>query len=239
MAADTYPEVRSNVRAPRDKSFFFYTTHNGWISRDVIVHYLTVVLPEHIRGKNEHRTALLLMDGCGIHYTALFDIFKKCQTVLSEQPGPVPIDATGYIAHPSKGYSPAPARNPAEQKSMNMIREFGADLKVDDVLLYVRMLPANTTALLQPCDQGLIHSAKASWRRQLDTLNLDPVGDFVKGVPVINVMRHLTEHLRGVKPEVGRRYWKPLFGEGREDEEVDRDFGAAQAEAHVALAFSE
>ncbi len=74
---------------------------------------------------------------------------------------------------------------------MDMIREFGADLKLGDVLLCVRMLPANTTALLQPCDEGLIHSAKAQRRRQLETLNLDPVGDFVKNVPVIDVIRHM------------------------------------------------
>ncbi len=53
------------------------------------------------------------------------------------------------------------------------------------------MLPANTTALLQPCDEGLIHSAKAQRRRQLETLDLDPVGDFVKNVPVIDVIRHM------------------------------------------------
>ncbi len=93
------------------------------------------MLPEHIRGKNGHRTALLLMDCCGIHYTTLFDIFKKYQTILSEQPGPVASDATGYVAHPSKDHVPALARTPAEQRAMNRIREFGADLKVDDVLL--------------------------------------------------------------------------------------------------------
>ncbi len=59
------------------------------------------------------------------------------------------------------------------------------------MLLCVRMLPANTTALLQPCDQGLLLSAKAQGRRQLETLNLAPVGDIVKNVPVIDVIRHM------------------------------------------------
>lgn len=199
----------------------------------------TSVCPEdRSKRPQDSRRALLLLDGNGMHYTSLFDIYKASPAGASAaaadtggvtppaRDGPLPIDGTGYCSEVRKHHVPAPARRPAQEPIMRQIRSHGADLTVGDVLLHVRMLPPNTTTELQPCDQGLIAWLKSEWRRSLDTRSLAAessaaAASFARDVTVVDVMQFLNGRIRSIPHVVGKRYWGVLTGKEQPSEEGD------------------
>lgn len=216
-----YKPVQEHVQVSEDGGHYYYHTHNGWISRDAVAHYLTYILPRHIRSRTQEQKpyqALLLLDGCGIHYTAMFDLWLAChqRTAAEVCDGPVKINCTGYVAKTRSTYVPAPPRSPEAEQIMQRIRRHGTDLTFSDGVLHVRSLPPNTTCELQPCDQGLISSLKARWRAELDTRSLavrsgTEAAHFARKVHVMDVMFFLSDCARNIPPETGRRYWAPLL----------------------------
>jgi hypothetical protein len=289
MDAKEYPLVQPNVRKHTSGSHLYYHTHNGWVSRDMISHYLTQVLPAHIRCRNTVDNtglrALLILDGCGIHFTALFDMYRACRpsaaaaaaataavvaaaaaaaasaatsvaaaaaaagaaaaaavTAAVAETGPVAINCSDFAPETRSNHVPAPARSLTEEAVMRRIREHGADVTVGDVLIHVRALPPNTTCEVQPCDQGLISWLKAQWRRYLDEVSLsieteEGATRFAKEIPLVDVMKFLSERIATIDRATGRRYWAPLFPPNQSatiDQDVEES-GPSQLEALVAL----
>jgi hypothetical protein len=98
---------------------------------------------------------------------------------------------------------------------MKALRTHGADLMLGDVMLYVRISPANTTSLLQPADQGLIAGLKAKWRTQLDLLTLQATEKDVvekkKRISVMEVMHFLGEKMSEIPFHTTLGYWAALM----------------------------
>ncbi len=125
---------------------------------------------------------------------------------------------------------------------MRRIREHRADVTVGDVLIHVRALPPNTTCEVQPCDQGLISWLKAQWRRYRDEVSLgieteEGATRFAKEIPLVDVMKFLSERIATIDAATGRRYWAPLFPPNQSpttDQDVEES-GPSQLEALVAL----
>ncbi len=121
--------------------------------------------PQHLRKKSPFDLrSLLLRDGCGMHYTALFDLWKACGGENAE--GAVRINCTSHVAITRDYHVPAPGRSETDEV-VRRIRAH-ADADFGHVRTYVKMLPPNTTTELQPAEQGLIAYLKAKWRRNLD-----------------------------------------------------------------------
>jgi hypothetical protein len=74
LKSKTYEEVQKHILR-KQHGHYLAKSHNGWVSRDMVVYYLVIVLPNHIRQKTpDDKHALVLMDNCPMHATALFDI---------------------------------------------------------------------------------------------------------------------------------------------------------------------
>jgi hypothetical protein len=144
-----YRKVADGIRASSNGTHMYYHTPNGWISRAVIAHYLTRILPEHIRAKaarngNDDHRALLLLDGCGVHFTAMLSIYIAVggdggdggDRAVAE--GPVQINCDGFDAKLSDGNRPLTPRTAHQDRVMKAIRTHGADLTVGNVMLHVR-----------------------------------------------------------------------------------------------------
>jgi hypothetical protein len=72
---------------------------------------------------------------------------------------------------------------------MTRIRACGANVIVDLLEIRVRFLPPNTTALIQPCDQGYIAGLKTTWRTQVNRRLIDvPAADERRALMMINVL---------------------------------------------------
>jgi hypothetical protein len=214
-----YSEDAEGVRKSQDGRHLYFTTANGWISRTAIALYLTSILPEHIRAKalrnqSDDRRALLLLDGCGVHFTAMLAIYIAFGGNCAIAEGPVQINCTGSRAELSD--RALPPRTPHHELVIKALRTHGADLLVGNVTLYVRISPANTTSLLQPADQGLTAGLKAKWRTQLDLLSIQATSakDAVekkKRISVMEVMQFLGEKMSEIPLPTTLGYWAALM----------------------------
>lgn len=219
MKGKNYRDVQLNVKCSSESDHYYVKSHNAWVSRDMVVYYMTVILPQHIRQKTPGPTnALLLMDGCSMHATALYDIFaQNLKGVDAANPdGPVLINCTGFVPQIRSTFVAAPARPPAHEPIMNRIRAHGVDLVVGDVRLHIRTLPAKTTSELQPCDQGLISWLKQQWRVEVDRRLLaatsrEDAADVSKDITGMDAMSLITARLRSISPLTGMRYWRALM----------------------------
>jgi hypothetical protein len=215
-----YSEDAEGFRKSNDGTHLYFPTANGWISRTAIAHYLTRILPEHIRAKavrneSNDRRALLVLDGCGVHFTAMLAIyiaFMGGNGAVAE--GPVQINCSGSKTELSD--RALPPRTPHQEHVMKALRTHGADLMLGDVMLYVRISPANTTSLLQPADQGLIAGLKAKWRTQLDLLSLEATSakdatEKKQRISVMQVMHFLGKKMREIPLPTTLGYWAALM----------------------------
>jgi hypothetical protein len=158
MKALGYSQDGEGLRKSPDETHLYFPTANGWISRTAIALYLTRILPEHIRAKavqkqSDDRRALLILDGCGVHYTAMLAIYIAFGGNEAVAEGPVQINCTRSKTQLSD--RALPPRTPHQEHVMKMLRTHGADLMLGDVMLYVRISPANTTSILQPATSQL------------------------------------------------------------------------------------
>jgi hypothetical protein len=237
-------KVVDDVRGSPDGTHLYYPSQKGWISRGAIKHYLTRVLPEHIRRKQQEKgvsgPALLIVDGCGIHFTALLSIYAA----IGDGPvddGPVAMDCCRYTPD-SRDDSRAAERTPQQARAMKAIREHGADLKFDNFTLHIRVLPPNTTSLLQPADQGLIAQIKSRWRTELDSRvcragTAAEAKAALKEIPVMDVMGFVANALRSVGFSSTVAYWKALKDETYEPygEVLERKLADVRATAEKML----
>jgi hypothetical protein len=240
MVQQGYKKVVDDVRSSPDGTHLYYPSHKGWISRGAITHYLTRVLPEHIRHKQQKKgvsgPALLIIDGCGIHFTSLLSIYAA----LGDGPlddGPVAMDCCSYTPD-SRDDSRAAERTPQQDRAIKAMRKHGADLKFDNLTLHIRVLPPNTTSLLQPADQGLIAQIKSGWRTELDSrVCRAPTAAAAKAalreIPVMNGMRFVANASRNVGFSSTVAYWKPLTDETYEPygEVLERKLAEVRATA--------
>jgi hypothetical protein len=212
-----YTEIQKPLKMSDDGTHFYCCTHNGWISREIFSYYLVVVLPADIATKPTKR-ALLLIDGCSHHYTSIFEVYlANADKGDAGVDGAVAIDATGHVPTITSAYRPSPARTIAQQQVMKRIHDYGADITVGEVRLHVRVMPPRTSAAIQPCDQGLISWLKAQWRGELgrrlvSAESPDDAKKVLSGIKPMHVMSFLTERLRNISPEVGRKYWSAVLG---------------------------
>ncbi len=223
-----YRQIAPGVKVSGDGGHLYYPSGKGWISREAIVYYLTVVLPKHIREKVASRPfrAFLVLDGCGIHFTALLDIYiassAHCPQALDVSSNPVCIRCTDNMQVVGIAAS---ARTSQQDEVIQRIRRLGANLEFEDGILYVRALPPSTCEL-QPCDQGLISSMKAHWRRELDQRMLKArsaaeAATLARNITVMDVMQSLAAKLRAIPTEVGRKYWRVLMDERNIDVDAE------------------
>jgi hypothetical protein len=217
MRAWGYIKEAEGIRKSKDNTHMYFATANGWISRRVIAEYLTKVLPEHIRAKalrdQGDRRAVLLLDGCGLHFTAMLAIYIAFGGNGAVAEGPVQINCTAKV---KLSDCALPPRTSHQEQVMKALRTHGADLVVGDVTLYVRVSPPNTTSLLQPADQGLIAGLKAKWRTQLDLLSLQATSakDAVqkkKKITVMEVMDFLGKQMGQIPFPTTLGYWAALM----------------------------
>jgi hypothetical protein len=219
---NNYTDIQKHVKRSADSGHYYFQSHNGWVSRDMVVFYLTVILPQYIRDKRSGPTdALVLMDGSSVHATALFDIFfannKGGDTGAPN--AAVTVDCTGYIPEVRSTYVAAPSRPPAVEPIMARIRAHGVVLISGDVRLHVRTLPPKTTSELQPCDQGLISWVKHQWRLEVDRRLLaatsqEETSRITMGITAHDAMAFTASRLRSLPTSTGTRYWQALLVPG-------------------------
>jgi hypothetical protein len=243
MVAQGYTKVVDDVRRSPDGTHLYYPSHNGWISRGAIKHYLTRVLPDHIRCKQKGVSgpALLIVDGCGIHFTALLSIYAALGDGHVDDDETVVMDCTGYTPD-SRDDSRAAERTPQQDRAIKAMRKHGADLKFDSFTLHVRVLPPNTTSLLQPADQGLIAQLKSNWRTELDSrVCRAPTAAEAKAalrkISVMDVMTFVAKASRNVAFSSTVAYWKPLKDDTYEfyGEVLERKLAEVRARAEKLL----
>jgi hypothetical protein len=207
-----YRHVLPNVLTNPSNTHYYAQSANGWISRETIVFYLTHVLPTHIRARGDDRRAVLLLDGCGLHFTALLSMHMHNKLRGLVPDGPVVIDGTAIVGTPLGNMT---ARTPTDEHAMHMLRAHGANLTIGDVTLYVRISPPNTTSILQPCDQGLIASLKRAWRSSLDLRSVSATSAVeacdAKKVSVKEIMSYLDDIVKNIPLPAALTFWAPLM----------------------------
>ena len=91
------------------------------------------------------------------------------------------------------------------------------DLVSDDGKIFVKYLPANVTALIQPMDQGVLKSLKLRYKKKLlrRLLIEDDMGgsivDFLKGVNMNTVANLVAEAWDEIKPSTLRKSWRKIL----------------------------
>jgi hypothetical protein len=219
LKGKNYTDIQTSVKRSADSGHYYFQSHNGWVSRDMVVFYLTMILPQYISNKSPGPTdALVLMDGSSMHSTALFDIFfanyKGGDTGAPN--AAVIINCTGFVPQVRSTYVAAPSRPIAMEPIMGRIRAHGVALIVGNVRLHVRTLPPKTTSELQPCDQGLISWVKHQWRLEVDRRLLVATSEqessqISMGITVQDAMEFTASRLRSIPKTTGTRYWRALL----------------------------
>ncbi len=165
---------------------------------------------------------MLLLDGSGMHYTALLQLWTAAGSPALPCGGPPTIMTTGYLCSMTGTESGSgSATTPEGREAMARIRACGANLLVGALVIIIRFLPPNTTALIQPCDQGFIAGLKRSWRTALNhrLVHVPAVEerDALLGVTVADMIAHAAS--RG---EVdASASWNPLLSAGPVAQEPD------------------
>jgi len=94
------------------------------------------------------------------------------------------------------------------------------DLRSEDGDIFIMFFPPNTTALLQPLDQGIIQNIKHSYRKgllyQMSMTDDGNVNEKLKNVSLKNVVYMITEAWSDIKSSVIISGFKTLFGSSAE-----------------------
>jgi len=112
------------------------------------------------------------------------------------------------------------------------------DLRTEDGDIFVVFFPPNTTALLQPLDQGIIKNLKHSYRKrllcQLSIIGDGNVSDKLKNLSLKDVVYMVTEAWSEINSSIIISGFKTLFGSS---EEVKRNhpFNSCQSDGSISL----
>lgn len=100
-------------------------------------------------------------------------------------------------------------------------------LKSDDGQIFVKYLPPNVTALIQPMDQGVIACIKRNYRSSILKKLIDEESDlktFVKELTVLDAIYESAAAWGLVKPTTMSKSWKKIFSDISQDGDSFKGF---------------